>query len=305
MLERADVTRNEGLFLDDTLNLIPGVRFESRTVSGGQRITIRGYGNASNFNGSGYKAYLNGIPLTDAEGTTILDDLDISMLGRVEVIKGPASSLYGSGIGGVVLFSTLQPEPDQTRFSQEVTGGTLGLLRTNTRAETASDNTSFLVNFGHQHSNGYRVHSDSDKDYALLSADYRPSSRQGLSFLATYSHSFDQLAGQLTDDQFVTRQNFAEPPYLANNGHVAIDSVRLGASHRYQFLPGLGNTTPAPSPPATSSTSPSRWGSATTSRSTSAPGPSSKAGARSGRSACAAPSARRSSAPLPSRRATA
>jgi iron complex outermembrane recepter protein len=245
VLNRADVTRNEGVFLDDTLNLIPGVRFESRTVSGGQRITIRGYGNASNFNGSGYKAYLNGIPLTDAEGTTILDDLDVSMLGRVEVIKGPASSLYGTGIGGVVLFSTLQPEPDQTRFSQEVTGGTLGLLRTNTRAETASDNTSFLVNFGHQHSNGYRIHSDSDKDYALLSADYRPSSRQGLSFLATYSHSFDQLAGQLTDDQFVTRQNFAEPPYLANNGHVAIDSVRLGASHRYQFLPGLGNTTSA------------------------------------------------------------
>ncbi len=37
-------------------------------MSGGQRITIRGYGNRTNFEGSGYKAYLNGIPLTDAEG---------------------------------------------------------------------------------------------------------------------------------------------------------------------------------------------------------------------------------------------
>ncbi|HZX94957.1 MAG TPA: Plug domain-containing protein, partial [Myxococcales bacterium] len=91
VLDRPMLQRNEGLFLDDTLNLLPGVRFESRTVSGGQRITIRGYGNGTNFNGTGYKAYMDGIPLTDAEGTTILDDVDISTLGRIEVIKGPAS----------------------------------------------------------------------------------------------------------------------------------------------------------------------------------------------------------------------
>jgi iron complex outermembrane receptor protein len=245
VLTRADLKRNEGVFLDDTLNLIPGVRFESRTVSGGQRITIRGYGNGTNFNGTGYKAYLNGIPLTDAEGITILDDLDVSTLGRVEVIKGPASSLYGSGIGGVVRFSTLVSEPSLTRFTQEVTGGTLALFRTNTRVESASDNASFLVNYGHQHSDGYRTHSLSNKDYVLLSADYRPSSRQAISVLASYNHSFDQLAGQLTEDQYNARLNYAEPPYLANNGHVAIDSLRFGVSHRYQFVPSFGNVTSA------------------------------------------------------------
>jgi iron complex outermembrane receptor protein len=245
VLTRDDLRRNEGVFLDDTLNLIPGVRFESRTVSGGQRITIRGYGNNSNFNGSGYKAYLNGIPLTDAEGTTILDDLDVSTLGRVEVIKGPASSLYGSGIGGVVRFSTLTPEPHQTRLTQEVTGGAEGLIRTNTRVESGSDTSSFVANYGHQHSDGYRTHSQSDKDYALLTAGYRPGSRQEISFLASYNHSFDQLAGQLTDDQFNARLNYAEPPYVSNNGHVAIDSLRFGVAHKIQFLPGFGNTTSA------------------------------------------------------------
>src|SRR4051794_802668 len=42
VVTRADLLRTEGLFLDDALNLVPGVRFESRTLSGGQRITIRG-----------------------------------------------------------------------------------------------------------------------------------------------------------------------------------------------------------------------------------------------------------------------
>jgi iron complex outermembrane recepter protein len=245
VLTREDVKRNEGVYLDDTMNLIPGVRYESRTVSGGQRITIRGYGNSTNFNGTGYKAYLNGIPITDAEGTTILDDLDVSMLGRVEVIKGPASSLYGTGIGGVVRFSTLVPEPHLTQLTQEVIGGNPALFRSNTRFENGSDNSSFLLNYGHQHSDGYRIHSLSNKDYVLLTGDYRPGSRQSFSYLASYNHSFDQLAGQLTEPQFNARQNVAEAAYLANNGHVAIDSLRFGVAHKYQFVPWLGNVTSA------------------------------------------------------------
>ena len=54
VVHRDDLQRNEGLFLDDVVNLIPGVRFESRTPSGGQRIVIRGYGQGTNFNGVGY-----------------------------------------------------------------------------------------------------------------------------------------------------------------------------------------------------------------------------------------------------------
>ena len=41
IVTRQDLKRNDGLFLEDSLNLIPGVRMESRTVSGGQRICRR------------------------------------------------------------------------------------------------------------------------------------------------------------------------------------------------------------------------------------------------------------------------
>src|SRR4051812_3549981 len=224
VLTREDLRRTDGVFLDDTLNLIPGVRYETRTVAGGQRITIRGYGNGTNFNGTGYKAYLNGIPITDAEGTTILDDVDVSMLGRVEVIKGPASSLYGSGIGGVVRFSTLMPDTSGgMEVTQELTGGQDGLFRSNTRFENGSDNAGLLANYGHQNSDGYRVHSSSNKDFVLLTGEYRASGKQSISYLASYNHSFDQLAGQLTEAQYEARENVAEPAYLANDGHVRLD----------------------------------------------------------------------------------
>ncbi len=210
VVTRQEMRRSDGLFLEESLNLVPGVRMESRSLSGGQRITIRGYGNATNFNGTGYKAYLNGIPITDAEGITILDDVDFSTLEKVEVIKGPSSSLYGAGIGGVVKMYTVRPQPRTTRFIQEVDGGSLSLFRTNTRIEHATDNAAVVVNYGHQHSDGYRVHNQSRKDYALLTADYEASAKQSLSTYAAFNHSFDQLAGQLTEQQFLNRDRLRQ-----------------------------------------------------------------------------------------------
>jgi iron complex outermembrane receptor protein len=244
IVNRAELQRNEGLFLDDTLNLLPGVRFESRTLSGGQRITIRGYGNSTNFNGSGYKAYLDGVPLTDAEGTTILNDVDPSTLGRIEVIKGPASSLYGAGIGGVVKFFTLQPEPNTTKFTQETVAGTEGLIRTNTRAENADSNSAVVLNYGHQQGDGYRAKSESDRDYALFTANYRPNAKQSLFVYASYDHAFDHLPGEMSLAQFLSRDsNYFDPVYVANHAHIAIDSARLGLSHKYAFTPNVTNTT--------------------------------------------------------------
>src|SRR6201991_4369840 len=144
MLTPADFSRNNGLSLENTLNLLPGVTMQSRSTFGGQRIIIRGYGNNTNFNGQGVQVLLNNVPVTDATGTTILDDIDFSTLGRVEVIKGPASSLYGSGIAGVVNLYTMKPQPDQTRITEENTFGSNGLWRNNTRIESANSNSAVL-----------------------------------------------------------------------------------------------------------------------------------------------------------------
>lgn len=66
VLTADDLHRDNGLSLQTTLNLVPGVDMESRTPWGGQRIVIRGYyGGGSNgarqpqfeFNGNGFQLY--------------------------------------------------------------------------------------------------------------------------------------------------------------------------------------------------------------------------------------------------------
>lgn len=245
LLTRREMLRGNNLFLENALNLITGVRMEKRTMSGGQRVTIRGYGNGTNFNGTGYKAYLNDVPITDAEGITILDDIDFSLLGKVDVVKGPASSLYGNGIAGVLKMYTLRPEPGATRITQEVLGGSFGLLRTNTRLESATAQSSVLLNYGHQDYDSYRVNSASTKDYVTFTGDFRPNDRQMFTAYAAYNNSRKGLAGQLTPAQFNNRENVAEPPYVANDGHVDIESFRTSLAHEYRFAKWLSNRTAA------------------------------------------------------------
>ncbi|PSL46344.1 iron complex outermembrane receptor protein [Chitinophaga niastensis] len=245
ILTRQDLQRNDGLFFENTLNLVPGVRMEKRTMSGGQRITIRGYGNGTNFNGTGYKAYLNGIPVTDAEGTTILDDIDFSILGRVEVIKGPASSLYGSGIGGVLKMYTLKPATLGTRITQEALAGSYGLFRTNTRVEYADDKSSVMLNYGHQNYDSYRINSASKKDFVSFIGDFHPNDKQTFSVYTAYNSSNDQLAGQLDSIQFAQKKDTGEVPYLNNHGYVAFETYRAGLSHNYAFSSHVSNLTSA------------------------------------------------------------
>jgi iron complex outermembrane receptor protein len=238
-VSRQELRRGTGLFPEESLNLLPGVRFERRTMAGGQRITIRGYGNRSNFDGSGYKAYLNGIPLTDAEGVTVLDDVDFATLGRVDVVRGPASSLFGAGIGGVVNLYTLRPERQGTTVEQEVLGGQDGLLRSDTRVSSASGGTSLLLNYGQQRYDSYRLHSGSRKDFASFVGDFRPSERRTITTFLAYGNSRDQRAGQLDSVQFFGRQNAGEAPYLANDAHVNLESFRAGVTHGYRHTDAL------------------------------------------------------------------
>jgi iron complex outermembrane receptor protein len=165
-LSESDLQRASGLSLEQSINTQPGLFMQSRTPWGGARITIRGYypstsGNSPNSNGLGSQVFLNDIPITDATGLTILDDIDFSRLGSVEVIKGPASSQYGSAIGGTVLFNSLRPTPDQTSVNEQVVAGSYGLLRSTTSFETATSSSDLVVDYGYQDYDSFRPHSGS------------------------------------------------------------------------------------------------------------------------------------------------
>ena len=60
------------------------------------RIVIRGMGSRTPYNTNRIKFYLNDIPITSSDGVSNPEDINLQMIDRLEVVKGPASALYGS-----------------------------------------------------------------------------------------------------------------------------------------------------------------------------------------------------------------
>ncbi len=248
ILTQRDLERSNGLSLENSINMVPGVFMQSRTPWGGARITIRGYypstsGNSPNSNGLGYQVFLNNIPITDATGSTVLDDIDFASLGNVEIIKGPSSSLYGGFIGGTVLLTTRRPAPDETTIQQQIIGGSNGLFRSNTTIQGAGENSDMAVNYGHQTYDSFRPHSASWKDFLRLTGDFQAGSNQTISTYFAYNRSFEELAGEIDSPEFYNRQPVSNEAYLANDSHIKIQSFRLGVTDFYRFNESVNNQT--------------------------------------------------------------
>lgn len=251
-LTAVELKRSTGLFLDDAINSnVPGVSMNRRAVSSGQQFNIRGYGNgtrgtrgvSSNFDGQGYKVYLNGIPVTDAEGITTMDDLDFGSIGNVEVTKGPAGTIYGLAIAGAVNLKTIKPEAGKTSIGQDVLIGNYGLQRYTTHFARGGDHASLLVNYGHQKSDGFTIHNASKKDFVNIVGDFQPNTKQSITSYFGYSNSYDERSGELTITQYESNDYSGNIEYIKRNGHSNVYTVRAGLGHTYAFNNQISNTT--------------------------------------------------------------
>ncbi len=98
VVDRSDYADRRGMSLEDALASVPGVFVQSR--SGGQdvRVTIRGFGARGNGERSntgtvrGIRVLTDGIPVTEPDGRTSLDLIDLGATDRIEVARSNASS---------------------------------------------------------------------------------------------------------------------------------------------------------------------------------------------------------------------
>src|SRR5258706_2435155 len=251
-LTTTELKRGDGLFLDDAINSnIPGVSMNRRAVSSGQQINIRGYGNgsrgtrgiSSNFDGQGYKVYLNGIPVTDAEGITTLDDIDYGSIGNVEIVKGPAGTLYGLAVAGAVNLNTIKPETGKTIIGQDVLIGNYGLQRFTTHFQMGSEKSSLMMNYGQQKTDGYTIHNNSHKDFVNIAGSFQPNAKQSVNVYGGYTNSYDERSGELTIDQWQKNDLVGNLEYIKRNGHSQVYTARVGIGHNYNFNNWLSNMT--------------------------------------------------------------
>lgn len=144
---------------DEMLLALPGVAVANRhNPTQDPRISIRGFGARSAFGVRGVRVTRDGIPLTLPDGQTPIDYLDLESVGRIEVIRGSASSLYGNAAGGVVEVTTPDPPSDPLAGHATVSGGSYGLKRFAASAGGTAGRLRFQGDLSRTEQDGFRRH---------------------------------------------------------------------------------------------------------------------------------------------------
>lgn len=180
----ADTMRDQGITrLADALRNVAGVT-RSSTYGYFDSYQIRGYDAAYG------SFYLDGLTSANVAGTVN----ELGGLEQVEVVKGPASALYGaSPLGGVVNLVSKRPRPD--RFLEVgVATGSYGLLETTIDANsplTADGVVSGRLNLVYRDSDDFVDFAHSQRIYIAPAVTFRIADETTLTFLARYQRDYD------------------------------------------------------------------------------------------------------------------
>jgi iron complex outermembrane recepter protein len=227
------------------LNSISGVRMEERSP-GSYRINIRGSSLRSPFGVRNLKVYWNNIPLTDPGGNTYFNQLAWNNFNDITIVKGPASSMYGAGTGGLIMLNSLEGVW-QRGITAEYNTGSYQLHNLFITARFGNRENKNVISYARNETAGYRAQSGMHRDNFSWVTRFKKD-RLELSTVFLYTDLFYQTPGALTAAEFNTNPAAARPPAggfpSAINAKAAIEQKNLltGITGIYALAPGLKNT---------------------------------------------------------------
>jgi len=224
------------LTLAESLGTIPGV-FTQNEFNFAQdlRISIRGFGARANFGIRGIKLLVDGIPATLPDGQGQVDTLDLASAQRIEVVRGPAASLYGSAAGGII--SIVTEDGPEIPFVQARTAfGSYGFRSYQAKAGGQEGPLAYLVSVSRQELTGYRDHSRMEN--VLLNSKLRYSVDESSDLTAVVSAVHAPIAddpGALTADQVEWDRRQARESNVQVDAGESVDQVNAGLVYRRRF----------------------------------------------------------------------
>jgi iron complex outermembrane receptor protein len=223
------------------LNATPGVRMEERSP-GSYRLNIRGSTVRSSFGVRNVKVYWNGIPFTDPGGNTYLNQLSYYNVHSIEVIKGPAGSLYGAGSGGTMLINS-QPDTRAAGADISYSYGTYQLNNLNAQVRIGEPDHRHSIGYTRQTSDGYRDHTRMRRDIATWETTVQPNERQQLQASVMYGDLFYETPGGLNATEYHANPRAARPNAGLLQAGIYQKTFLAGCTHTYRFSEHMENST--------------------------------------------------------------
>jgi iron complex outermembrane receptor protein len=224
--------------LSESLALVPGVTARDRqNYAQDLQLSIRGFGARSTFGVRGVRIYVDGIPATMPDGQGQLSHIDLASAGRVELLRGPFSVLYGNSSGGVLqVFTEAGEGPPVVTPSLAV--GSNGLVRPGLRISGSTQGLGYVVSANHLSTDGWREHSSASRGLANARLDIKRAEGSEWTIVAnTVQLRADDPLG-LTRSQFEAAPRSADASATLFDTRKTVRQSQLGVIHEKRLAGG-------------------------------------------------------------------
>jgi iron complex outermembrane recepter protein len=222
--------------LSESLGSVPGILVQNRqNYAQDLQVQSRGFGARSTFGVRGIRMIADGIPASMPDGQGQAATFALGSAERIEVLRGPFSSMYGNASGGVINVQT-QDGPQQPTVWSDLSGGSFNTWRGAAKFGGQWGSVNGLGDVSHFETDGYRQHSAAMREQinAKLRIDL-----QDRSSLTVVANALDQPDTQdplgLTRAEYQADPRQATPNAIAFNTRKSVAHEQLGATFNHGF----------------------------------------------------------------------
>ncbi len=207
-LERA---ASKTINAEEALKLVPGIKVDNQADGERVHVSIRGEGILTERGIRRIMVLLDGIPINDPMGLAPdLFDVDWATVRRVEVLRGPASALYGAGAaGGVINIVTRDGGAGKASGDSFLDLGSHAFGKLFAEAGGTTGAANYRISASRMEGEGYRVHTAYDASNVYAKVHWSPGSRSRLTAILASTEYFNENAEGLSLEQ--ARQDPTQP----------------------------------------------------------------------------------------------
>lgn len=228
--------------LSAALASVPGVQLQSATFQT-QKLTLRGIGSRSQYGTNRTRVFIDDIPLTGGDGTSVFDDVELSFLSRAEITKGSYSAWYGSGMGGTLRF--VSRKASAKTFSSEIehSSASFGLSKFSGMAFSNFDFAKLTVGISRLSGDGFRQNSAYHRSSGLISGEFSKLKALGkISYLLMLSDVHAFTPSSIDESTFLNNPQAAAANWLNVRGFKSYERLLAGVKFDTPFTNFWSNT---------------------------------------------------------------
>ena len=217
--------------LSESLVRVPGVFAANRNnYAQDLQLSSRGYGARATFGVRGVRLYQDDIPATMPDGQGQTGSFSLLSAKRIEVLRGPFSTLYGNASGGVVsVYTEDGTDVPVVNFTGSV--GSYGTSIVGVKATGIADGVGYVAAFSNFDTDGYREHSAALRQIANAKLAFNATESTHVTLIANSQNqpqTQDPLG--LTYAQWQADPRQADPAAILFNTNKTIRQVQGGAA---------------------------------------------------------------------------